>query len=66
MASFNVGDRVYTNLAGRHAGVGVITDLIGTSAKIFYNKDKPEAQVKSSYYTYLDVRHLQHYREEKK
>lgn len=66
MATFNIGDRVvYANLAGRHAGVGVITDLIGPSAKVYFDKDDPKALTKSSFYTYTDIRHLEHYKEEK-
>ena len=66
MATFNINDKVvYKNLAGRHVGVGVITDLIGTTAKIWYDKNKPEAQTANSFYTYTDVRHLEHFKEEK-
>ena len=66
MAVFNVGDKVtYNNIAGRHNGVGVITDLVGQSAKIFYDKDKPEANTKSSFYTYANVKLLTHYKEDK-
>ena len=61
-----VGDRVrYTNLAGRHAGVGVITDLTGDQAKIFFDKDDPEACTKSSFYTYTNVCHIEKVEEEK-
>lgn len=67
MATFNVGDQViYKNLAGRHGGVGVITDLIGTTAKIHYDKDKEEAMTKSSFYTFTDVKYLKHYKKGEK
>ena len=66
MATFNIGDRVvYKNLAGRHAGVGVISDLIGTTAKVQFDKDKPEALTQHSFYTYTEVKYLDHYKEEK-
>lgn len=61
-----IGDRVkYTNLAGRHAGVGVIADLNGDQAKVYFDKNDPEACTKSSFYTYTDVRHLEIVKEEK-
>lgn len=62
----NIGDRVrYTNLAGRHAGVGIIADLNGTTAKVYFDKDIPEACTKSSFYTYTDIKHLEIVKEEK-
>lgn len=61
-----IGDKViYKNLAGRHGGVGVIADLTGSTAKIFFDKNIPEACTKSSFYTYTDVRHLEKVEEEK-
>lgn len=66
MATFNINDKVvYKNMMGRHGGVGVIADLIGTTAKVIFDKDKPEAQTQHSFYTYTDVKHLEHFKEEK-
>lgn len=60
-----IGDRVrYINLAGRHAGVGVIADLRGTQAKVYFDKDDPESYTKSSFYTYTDVKYLEIVKEE--
>ena len=61
-----IGDRVkYANLAGRHAGVGVIADLRGDQAKIYFDKNDPEACTKSSFYTYTDIKYLEKVKEEK-
>ena len=60
-----IGDRVrYTNLAGRHGGVGVIADLNGSQAKVYFDKDNLEACTKSSFYTYTDVKYLEKVKEE--
>ena len=65
MATFNVNDKVvYDNIAGKHNGVGVITDLIGSTAKLYFDKNKPEANTPNSFYTYTDIRHLKHYNKE--
>lgn len=64
--AFNVGDKiVYVNGFGRPAGVGVIADLNGTMAKIFYDANNPKSGVNKSFYTYSDVKNLEHYKEEK-
>ena len=61
-----VGDRVkYTNVAGRHGGVGVIADLNGSMAKVYFDKNDPEAFTKSSFYTYTDIKYLEKVKEEK-
>ena len=61
-----IGDRVrYINLAGRHGGVGVIADLNGTQAKVYFDKDDPEACTKTSFYTYTNIKYLEKVKEEK-
>lgn len=64
--AFNIGDKVkYKNGFGRPIGVGMISDLNGTMAKLRFDKDEPESGVKNSFYTYSDIRNLEHYKEEK-
>lgn len=63
MATFNVYDKVKFTVSGKPNGVGVIADIVGTTAKVFFDKNDPKANTKSSFYTYADIKMLEHYRD---
>ena len=65
MATFNVHDKVTFTISGKPSGVGIISDVVGSTAKIYFDKNDPKANTNTSFYTYADVRMLEHYKEEK-
>ena len=64
MATFNVYDKVKFTISGKPSGVGVISDVVGSTVKIFFDKDDPKANTKTSFYTYADIKTIEHYRED--
>lgn len=63
MSEFKIGDRVvYKNGFGRPSGVGVISDITGSTAKVeFFTK---ETDIYRRIYTYTDVKNLKLVEEE--
>lgn len=66
MATFNIGDKVkYRNGLGRPVDPGIIKDINGEIAKIYYDRGVSTTGAPQSFYTYANVKLLEHYKEEK-